>query len=41
MVLGCWNIVYKNVDVDLQREDEDGALKVKSIYNQMYSSEEF
>ena len=30
----------ENVDVDFQREGEDGVVVVKGLYNQMYSSEE-
>ena len=31
--IGCWYSVDKNVDVDLHREDEDGAVEGKGLYN--------
>ena len=40
-VLGGWNIVQKNVDVELHLEDEYGVVEVKDIYNQMKYSEQF
>ena len=30
----------KNVDVDMHREYEDGAVEVKRVYNHIYYSEE-
>ena len=31
----------KNVDVDLHREEEGGAVKVREIYNHMYYTKEY
>ena len=37
---GGWNSVDKDVDVDLHRKYEDGAVKFKGDYNHMYSGKE-
>ena len=39
-VLGGWNSVDKNSDVDLHHEYRDGAVEDKEVYKQMKSSED-
>ena len=39
-VLGGWNSVFKNVDVEFHHEYEEFTVEIKGSYNQMYSGKE-